>query len=83
MTYYNQNSNPLIQQIFGRAQSTSAQTPMPASTPQLNEQSMAQLYTVVSTIDKAGWQRLIRQAQARGIPREQIEQGLEILLQYK
>ena len=80
MTYYNQNSNPLIQQIFGGAQSTSTPTP---PIPQFNEQSMAQLYTVVSTIDKAGWQRLIRQAQARGIPREQIEQGLEILLQYK
>ena len=80
MTYYNQNSNPLIQQIFGGAQS--APTPTPPM-PQFNEQSMAQLYTVVSTIDKAGWQRLIRQAQARGIPRDQIEQGLEILLQYK
>lgn len=74
MVYSNQN-NSLMQQIFGSAPSTST------STHRLNEQSLNQLQSVVSTIDKAGWQKLVAQAKSRGIPEDQIKQGLEFLLQ--
>jgi len=49
MNYYNQN-NPLMQQIFGRAQST------PNTAPNM---SLEQLYSVTSTLNKQAWSQLV------------------------
>ena len=69
MNYYN---NPLMQQIFGSAQSTSK----PNISPE-------QLFSVTSTLNKEAWQKLVRQARAKGISDQDIENGLNILLQHR
>lgn len=73
MNYYNQN-NPLMQQIFGRAQST------PNTAPNM---SLEQLYSVTSTLNKQAWSQLVSQARAKGISDQDIQAGLNILLQHR
>lgn len=70
MSYY--NPNPLMQQIFGGAQSMSK-----------SNMSPEQLFSVTSTLNKEAWQKLVSQARARGISDKDIETGLNILLQHR
>lgn len=72
MNYYNQNSNPLNQQIFGGA-----------PTKQMPQMSEEQLFSFTSTLNKSAWQKLVSQARARGISDEDIQAGLSILLQHR
>lgn len=73
MSYYNQ-TNDLMQQIFGRTLST------PMSKPTM---SLDQLFSVTSTLDKQAWSQLVSQARAKGISDQDIQAGLNILLQHK
>lgn len=68
----NFNQNPLMQQIFGGAQNK-----------QIPNISESQFFSVTSTLDKASLQKLVNQARMRGISDQDIQAGLNILLQHR
>ena len=70
MNYY--NSNPLAQQIFGGAPNK--------KTPNISEE---QFFSFTSTLDKSSLQKLVNQARSRGISDQDIQNGLNILLQHR
>ena len=71
MNYY--NNNPLMQQIFGGAPTTSNSSQM----------SEKQFFSVASTLNKQALQKLVAQARKKGISEEDIREGLNILLQHR
>lgn len=66
------NSNSLTQQIFGGAQNKQI--------PNISEQ---QFFSVTSTLDKTSLQKLVSQARLQGISDQDIQSGLDILLQHR
>lgn len=70
MTYYNQNQ--LNQQLFGGNNQRQI--------PQISEQ---QFFSLTSTLDKNSLRKLVNQARMRGISDQDIQSGLNILLQHR